>query len=146
VVAPELLPPFQAGRFLVEVGHAAVAAFQEVAGLAVEVEVQEVVEGGHNGFVHKLPGRLKYPNLTLKRGVTADPAFAAWRPTLAAGRLVVVRQTVAILLLDHAGTTVRTWEVRGAYPVKWTGPDLKAASMEVVIESLELAHQGWSEQ
>jgi phage tail-like protein len=122
-----------------------VADFQDCTGLAVEVEVTEVVEGGANGGAHKLPGRLKYPNITLRRGATADAAFAAWRPTLSGGKLVVARKPVSIVLFDHAGATVRRWEVAGAYPVKWTGPELKAGSMEVAIEALELAHDGWSE-
>ena len=29
-------------------------------------------EGGRNDYVHKLPTRMKHPNLVLKRGVTTD--------------------------------------------------------------------------
>jgi phage tail-like protein len=49
-------------------------------------------------------------------------------------------------MFDHAGETVKTWNITDAYPVKWTGPDLRATSMEVAIETLELAHRGWTEQ
>jgi phage tail-like protein len=138
-------PLAQLGRFLIEAGGRAVACFQEASGLAVEHEVQEVVEGGENGAVHKLPGRRKYPNLTLKRGLGLDPSFAAWRPRLAGGKLVVERKSVAIVLVGHGGETLRRWEVAGAWPAKWTGPDPKAGSMEVAVETLELAHAGWSE-
>jgi phage tail-like protein len=41
---------------------------------------------------------------------------------------------------------MKTWNITDAYPVKWTGPDLRATSMEVAIETLELAHRGWTEQ
>ena len=45
------------------------AQFQEVSGLEAEIEVETVIEGGENHFVHKLPKSAKHPNLVLKRGI-----------------------------------------------------------------------------
>ena len=56
----------------------ALASFQEVSGLSMEVEVLERNEGGENNYTHKLPGRVSYPNLTLKRGITQDNYFVTW--------------------------------------------------------------------
>ena len=42
------------------------------------VEVETYTEGGENGFVHKLPGRMTWPNLVLKRGVTAQDVLMNW--------------------------------------------------------------------
>ena len=39
---------------------------------------------------------------------------------------------------------VRVWNFINAYPVKWTGGDLNAASTEILTESLEVAHSGMS--
>ena len=39
---------------------------------------EELVEGGHNGGVHRLVGRTKWPNLVLKRGITQNDALFAW--------------------------------------------------------------------
>ena len=139
------LPPLQSGRFLVEMGSQVVAHFQECTGLNMEVEVFEYMEGGHNEFVHKLPGRIKYANIVLKRGVTDNKQFADWRPAATATGIVLKPMNLSVILFDHAGGPLRRWNVVGAYPVKWTGPDLKASSMEVVVETLELAHKGWSE-
>ena len=48
-------------------------------GLGVEVVVEQREEGGVNGFVHQLPGRIKYTNVKLTRPVNADTAkIAAW--------------------------------------------------------------------
>lgn len=137
--------PLQSGRFLVEIGSEVVANFQDCSGLSMEVEVQEYIEGGNNEFVHKLPGRLKFGNITLRRGVTDNTQFAMWRPKIEGGKITVERKNISIILFSHSGETVKTWEVTEAYPVKWTGPDLKASSMDVAIETLELAHQGWRE-
>ena len=137
--------PLQSGRFLVEIGSEVVANFQECTGLTMEVEIQEYVEGGNNEFIHKLPGRVKYTNITLKRGVTDNTQFANWRPKIEGGKITVERKNISIILFSHSGETVKTWEVTEAFPVKWTGPEMRASSMDVAIESLELAHEGWRE-
>lgn len=137
--------PLQSGRFLVEIGSEVVANFQDCSGLTVEVEVQEFVEGGNNEFIHKLPGRMKYTNITLKRGVTDNKQFSDWRPKVEGGKITVERKNISIILFSHSGETVKTWEVTDAYPIKWTGPDMRASSMDIAIETLELAHQGWRE-
>lgn len=135
----------QAGRFVVEMDGVLVANFQECGGLSVEVETKEYAEGGNNEFVHRLPGPLKYPNITLKRGLTDSPQFLQWRPTIAGGQITVTRKNLAIKLFDHGGETIKQWDVAEAYPVKWTGPELRAGSMEFVVEAVELAHKGWRE-
>jgi phage tail-like protein len=139
-------PPLQVGRYLIEMGNEVVAYFQDCSGLSVEIEVQEYAEGGNNEFVHKLPGRAKYTNITLKRGLTTDTQFMSWRPKFEGGKITVARKNLSIIMFDHAGETMKTWNITDAYPVKWTGPDLRATSMEVAIETLELAHRGWTEQ
>jgi phage tail-like protein len=141
----EIILPQQSGRFLVEIGSEVVANFQECTGLSMEVEVQEYVEGGNNEFIYKLPGRVKYTNITFRRGVTDNRQFADWLPKIEGGKISVERKNISIILLSHAGETVRTWEVAEAFPIKWTGPDMRVSSMDVAIESLELAHEGWRE-
>jgi phage tail-like protein len=54
----------------------------------------------------------------------------------------VKRRNVSIILLNSAGQDQRRWEFQDAYPVRWSGPDLRAGSAEVAIETLELAHRG----
>lgn len=136
---------FQAGRYVVEIDNVVVAAFQDVSGLVVEIAVQEYAEGGNNAFVHRLPGPVKHGTITLKRGLCDSTQFADWWPTHADGKIKVQRKNVSIKVLDRVGATVKQWDVRDAYPVRWTVPDLRAPSMEVAIETIELAHNGWRE-
>ena len=139
---PKLL---QSARFLVEMDNVAVALFQEISGLNTQVVTQEFVEGGNNDYVHILPGPIKYGNITLKRGLSDNRQFFEWRPTMAGGKIVIKRKNLSIKLFTHKGETLKQWDVTDAYPVKWTGPDLRASSMDIVIESIELAHTGWTE-
>ena len=117
--------------------------FTEVSGLQVEIEVHEYREGGVNSFIHKRAGPAKYgSNLVLKRGMTDVKTLWQWYWDVINGR--VERRNVSVLLMDRAGQEQRRWNFEQAYPVKWSGPDLKANSSEVAVESLELAHKGLS--
>ena len=69
-----------------EIGGIAQAVFTEVSGLQLEMEVMEYQEGGNNDFVHRLPGRTKSSNLTLKRGMTNSNEFFQWYAELAQGK------------------------------------------------------------
>ena len=52
--------------------------FKSVGGLQATFEVLEYAEGGNNDFVHHLPGRMSYPNLTLSWGLTVVTALQDW--------------------------------------------------------------------
>ncbi len=138
--------PFS-GRFLLKIDDQPVGSFMECSGLAVEMEIEEIKEGGQNEFVHKLPGRLKWPNLTFKRGVTKSDTLFKWI-NVAAGTAgkgdVVERCNGAVTLLDSKGDEVQTWSFRDAIPVKWKGPDLSASASDVAVEELEVAHHGFT--
>jgi phage tail-like protein len=113
--------------------------FTQVQGLSAQVDVLEYPEGGRNDFVHKLPTRIKHTNLTLKRGLTQEGALLAWFQKT----VVKAEPTdMSLTLYDSEGTKVRAWSFAGAYPVKWTGPDVNAGGNEMMTESLEIAHHG----
>jgi phage tail-like protein len=50
--------------------------------------------------------------------------------------------TVRVILMDSEGNEKWQWEFYDAYPVKWTGPELRGDSNTVAVESIELAHNG----
>jgi phage tail-like protein len=115
--------------------------FRECTGLAAEIECKDYNEGGVNDFVHKLPTRMKYPNLVLKRGVTYEDALLKW---LWSVQRELVRGPVTIQLKgpDLNTSGIRTWVFSNAFPIKWTGPNLNAGSNQVATETLEIVHTG----
>lgn len=123
--------------------------FQEVSGLQVEIETEDVAEGGQNRFVHKLPTRSKYANLILKRGVvTGASAFGTW-VTKAMSRGLVREggsKTIVIQLTDNSPKPLMVWKVFGAYPLRWDHGPLNSMSNEVLIETIELSYQFFSRQ
>ncbi|HEX5721059.1 MAG TPA: phage tail protein [Thermoanaerobaculia bacterium] len=135
--------PYMSFNFLVEIDQLIVGAFTEVSGLQVETQVHDYQEGGQNEFVHRLPGPTRYPsNLILKRGLTDIESLWSWHQAVVAGS--VARKNGTIYLLDRTGAPAMWWDFKEAYPVKWSGPELKADGNSVAVETIELAHRGIS--
>lgn len=137
-----------AATFVFEVDGLEIGHFQEVSGLEVEVGVESVEEGGENGFVHRLPGRMTWPNITLKRGVTQTDNLLTWLNKSSGEQFGVAgnsltRSTAAITLTGPAGKRIRAWEFVGAFPVKWKGPEFATDSTTAAAETLEIAHHGF---
>jgi phage tail-like protein len=124
--------------FRVEILEHTVGVFTRCSGLAVEYDVLEYAEGGENGFVHKLRGRMRYPNLLLSRGVTSEHELLDW---LFASQQPSERPTVTISLLDERVQVQRSWVFGQALAVRWEGPTLADVG-EVASETLEIAHAG----
>ncbi len=136
----ERTDPYPAYTFFVEISGIVQASFSECSGLEASIEVQEYSEGGLNSYVHKLPGRVKYADLTLKHGTAGSDDLWKWFQDVAQGK--VERKNISIVLYDPAGNEVRRWSFAGAYPIRWTGPELRAGEGKVAIDTLVLVHQG----
>jgi phage tail-like protein len=80
--------------------------------------------------------------LVLKHGLTDSDILWNWHQDVASGN--ILRKNGSIMLLDSAGEEQWRWNFVDAYPVRWVGPDLRAGSAEVAIETLELVHRGLS--
>jgi len=116
------------------------AFFRSVSGLSIETEVVEFREGGENGAVHKIPGRVKYPNIVLKLGFAGASDLQKWAFRIAAGQFEHKNGT--IVMSDQKGQVVARYTLTNAWPTKWSGPDFDATSNDVAIETIEIAHEG----
>lgn len=134
------IDPIAVYKFGLEIEGIITGWFTECSGLSIEREVFKWEEGGLNEYEHQLPGRTKYSNITLKRGVAGDELWNWFQKGLYDGK--VGRQNISIILYSRDGTKAKRWNLREAYPNKWTGPSFKADSNEVAIETLEIVHHG----
>jgi phage tail-like protein len=134
--------PYQVFNFLVEIGGILAGGFSECSGLQVETEFFDYREGGLNEYVHRFAGPTKYPPLILKHGLTQLDGLWSWHQDVTRGK--IERKSGTIYLLDKQRIRVMWWDFKEAFPVKWTGPDLRASSSEVAFESVELTHRGLS--
>jgi len=137
-----------AATFVFEVSGVEIGRFTEVSGLQVQLEIEEYAEGGEHGFVHKLPGRLTWPNITLKRGVTNDDNLLGWLHSAAGDGMVkrkgqAQRKTAAVTLVGANLRRLRSWELVDAIPVRWSGPSFASSATDLPEEELEIAHHGF---
>jgi phage tail-like protein len=137
-----------AARFVFEVDGVEIGVFREVEGLRADIDVVTIEEGGQNEFAHVLPGRLRWPHIVLKRGITSEDNLFAWMRRasgdgFAKGGNRFARSTGAITVLNDQDRRMRSWELVGAFPVRWQGPTLAASRVETADEELEIAHHGF---
>lgn len=116
--------------------------FSEVEGLNVETSVIEYRDGESQDYSPiKMPGMQKYGTVTLKRGsLSGDNTLFDWWNSVSLN--TITRKAVTISLLNEKHKPVITWTLKNAFPIKFNGGSLKASANEVLIESLELAHEG----
>lgn len=128
--------------FKVDVGTQSAGYFNECTGLEMSVKTEEVREGGLNEYVHKLPGRVEYGNLVLKRGYLVSNELFKWCLSMT-NRTSITRKDVTVgLVKSDDGTTIYSWTFKDAYPVKWSGPQFRVDGNAIAVESIELAHRG----
>jgi phage tail-like protein len=117
-------------------GAAVGGAFNEVTGLELERAPIEYRTGADDATPRKMAGLIKYSNLSLKRGITGDPAFWNWIVEALNGN---IRRTAgSVILLDENRQEAMRWNFARAWPTKYTGPSLGAGKNEIAMETLVL--------
>lgn len=124
------------------------ARFQSVTGLEAQIESETIKEGGENRFEHTLPGRRKYSDLVLKRGLVIPEKgriLTNWcLEAFEQLRMKPINLEVALLGEgERSGDPPRTlclWKVIHAWPKSWKIGELNAERGEVLIETLELSY------
>jgi phage tail-like protein len=150
--------PLLGYRFVLELGFIQVAGFSECTGLSLETKFMEYREGGRNVGPLKFPEFGAVSNVTLRRGLVPGANV----DTLLNWHLDVMRGTFdgganpnkrkpspdddidkrcAIVLQNEAGKEVKRWNLVRAFPAKWSGPEMKAMSSDLAMETLELAYE-----
>ncbi len=131
--------PYRGFNFKVEIDGISEAGFQECSGLDANTDPVEYREGTDPNHVRQLTGLNKYSPITLKRGITDSAKLWQWRQKVIDGK--AERKNVSIVLYNEAQEEKLRWNLRKAWPSKWTGPTFNATSNEVAIETLEIVHE-----
>ena len=130
-------------KFVVEIDGVVSAGFQKCSELSVEVANIEYYEGGAL-IPQKSPGRLKFADVTLERGATADHDLLDWFEDVADAAANAglnepeFKRNLDIVQQDRDGTALRRWSLSGAWPTKFVGGSWDNTSDENVIESVTL--------
>ncbi|MCA9922402.1 MAG: phage tail protein [Anaerolineales bacterium] len=135
--------PLVGFHFSVDISGVVSGYFTECSGLGSEQEVIEhkVVSEKGMEVVLKIPGRLKWENITLKRGITSNMDIWDWRKQVEDGEVEAARKDGSITMFDQTLKEVARWNFERAWPVKVSGPQVKSDSNEISIEELTIAHE-----
>lgn len=137
--------PYGNYNFLVDIGDGAEgpqAGFSEVILPTAEIEVIEYRNGNaKESGVIKLPGRQRYDNLVLKRGIIGALNLYQWWNDVRNGNFGARRNVVIHLQNEERSDIVMTWKLFRAWPAKYTGPRLAGKGNDVAIEALEIAFE-----
>lgn len=137
------IDPYRAARFLLEIDGITRAGFSECNIPDSSSDPIDYREGNEHLSMRKIPGIVKYGNITLKWGVTDDSMeLYEWRKLVEDGKMKDARRNVAVVLLDDEGNAKARWEFFMAWPTKYDGPDLNATGGELAFENIEIACEG----
>lgn len=135
--------PLVGFHFAVDIQGNVTGYFTECSGLGSETETIEhkVVNEGGVEVVMKIPGRLKWENIVLKRGITSNMDIWTWRKKVENGDVAGARCDGSIVMYDQSLSEVARWNFQNAWPVKVTGPSVKSDGNEIGVEELTIAHE-----
>jgi phage tail-like protein len=128
-------------NFLVEIegvdgsSSLVVGGFSEVSGLGSKTEVIEFAVG-NSSTVMQLPGKTRYSNIVLRKGVTNSNELYCWRQAIENGDLD--RRAGSVVLLDHEMAEKTRWNFYEAWPCRYEAPSLDSSGNAVSIETLEI--------
>lgn len=134
--------PLVGFHFALEVQDIIAGYFTEVSGIGSEHQVieQKVVQDGKE-IVIKVPGRLKWGDITLKRGITDSMDLWSWRKKVEDGDIKGARANGSIVMYDSELKEAARWNFTNAWPTKISGPSPKADSNDFAVEELTIAHE-----
>ncbi len=134
--------PYRNFRFRVEIDGIQTASFAEATIPDTTTDSVDYREGTDLPFQKKLSGLTKYGNITLKRGLTDSVEIYQWRKSVEDAGAIKARKNISLVLIDEEGNDKARWDIMEAWPTKYSPSGFSAKANEVVIETLELVHEG----
>jgi phage tail-like protein len=130
--------------FTLETQGTVTGVFQEISGLGSENEVveQKIIQGGKE-VIQKVPGRLKFTDVTMKQGITKNKEIWNWRKLVEEGNITSARKNATITALDRAGKPAAQWSFVNMWPTKVSGPQFQADSNSFVMEEVSLTFENY---
>ncbi len=111
---------------------------QSISGLGVSMQLKEIET---TAGIRKIPANVEYSNLVLKRAILEKAGNVGLSTVDLLNKLQVKRMDMGLHLLDTTGKYCRSWNVIGAYAIKWNISEVSANSNEVLMETLEFEYK-----
>ena len=135
--------PYRNFRFQVEIDGISIAAFAECTIAESTTKDIDYREGTDSPtLTRKLSGRTTYGNVSLKRGITDSMDLYKWKKSVQDLGASSARKNLSIILVDETGAQKSRWNLTDCWPTKYEADGLKGLGDEVVLETLEIVHEG----
>ena len=136
--------PYSNYNYLVDLGtgdpSGPLAAFSEVILPPATIDVIEYRAGNEKeSGTRKIPGRVHYGNLVLKRGVIGSLDLYQWWNDVRNGNVNSARNVTVQLQNEDHTEIVMSWRFFRAWPVRYQFSPLEGEGKDTLIEILELA-------
>lgn len=130
-------------RFRVEIEGIGQAAFKEVDGVCVNIEVQEFREGTDNPSVfNTVPGLIRYGPLVLRNVVTGNASnkdLWNWIKQVIDGE--EAKKNLSIVVMDRKGNDKLRFNLAGAWPSSWRLGKLDSHLGIPLVEEMVLQYE-----
>jgi phage tail-like protein len=135
--------PLVGFHFALDVQGTVKGYFTEVSGIGSESEIaeQKVVSEKGVQVVLKVPARLKWGDITLKRGLTSSLDLWKWRKQIEDGDVKGARKNGSIIMFDQSLKPIAQWDFKNAWPSKITGPAPKSDGNDIQLEEMTIVHE-----
>ena len=137
--------PLVAFKFGLEIEGKMGGYFQSVGGIGSESEVvEQKINNPDTGetIIRKIPGRLTWTEVTLKRGVTSSIDVWEWRQSVVDGGIEDARTNCSVVAFNQANEEIARWNFEAAWPSKVTGPEMDSGGQDFMVEEITIVHEG----
>jgi len=136
--------PLVGFTFGLDIDGVTVGFFTSVSGIGSSHEVIEhkVVDSSGHELVQKIPGRMTWEDITLKRGITNAMDIWEWRAKVEKGTMKDARKNGSIVMYDRNYEETARWNFENGWPSKVSGPELDSGGGDVGVEEVTISHEG----
>jgi phage tail-like protein len=136
-------------NFRVEIDGVDAGHFMGVDGLSVEQEVIEY-QDGDDPLCRKRPGRVKYGDVTLKKGYVASTILNDWIEQARIGVGQYQRKNMSVVLCDNSkpedsGSEIKRWNCFECFPKSWKMSALDGKGNDILTEEMTICIE-WFEE
>lgn len=139
--------PLVAFKFGLEIEGKLTGYFNSVGGIGSESEViEQKIADSNTGetLIRKIPGRLTWTEVSLKRGVTSNIDVWDWRQQVVDGKIEGARTNCSVIAYNQGNEEIARWNFENAWPSKVTGPEMDSGGTDYMVEEIVIVHEGVS--
>ncbi|MEA2411615.1 MAG: hypothetical protein QOC77_2176 [Thermoleophilaceae bacterium] len=127
-------------------GQESAGFFEKCTGLPGEHRVVTHPPADEQGesLVQKFPGQFQWSNINLARGVDSNGQLWKWRQQVIDGNLDAARKDGTVDVVDFEGKPVITYSFVRGWPCKYSAPGVNAGGNDILVEEIEIAHEGFN--